>query len=39
MPAGGKIYKYNGKNAFSLSVVDFNDITEKVIPLFNSSVL
>lgn len=33
----GKIYKYNGKNAFSLSVVDFNDITEKVIPLFNSS--
>lgn len=30
----GKIYKYSGKSAVSLSIVDFTDITNKIIPFF-----
>jgi hypothetical protein len=33
----GKIYKYGGKSAVSLSIVDFNDITNIIIPLFNKN--
>ena len=32
---GGKIYSYSGKSAVSLSIVDFTDITEKILPFFN----
>jgi hypothetical protein len=32
----GKIYKYSGgKSAVSLSIVDFSDITKKIVPFFN----
>lgn len=31
----GKIYKYSGKSAVSLSIVDFSDISNKLIPFFN----
>ena len=32
----GKIYKYSGgKSAVSLSIVDFSDITNKIVPFFN----
>jgi hypothetical protein len=33
----GKIYKYSGKSAVSLSIVDFTDITNKIIPFFNKN--
>lgn len=33
----GKIYKYGGKSAFSLTIVDFKDITDILIPFFNES--
>lgn len=33
----GKIYKYPGKYAISLTIVDFKDITNRVIPLFNEN--
>jgi hypothetical protein len=33
----GKIYKYTGKSAVSLSIVDFTDITNKIIPFFNKN--
>ena len=32
----GKIYKYGGKFAVSLTVVDFTDITNIIIPFFNN---
>jgi len=35
----GKIYKYAGKSAVSLIIVDFKDITNIVIPLFNENPL
>ena len=31
----GKIYKYGGKSAVSLTIVDFTDITNKIVPFFN----
>ena len=33
----GKIYKYPGKSAISLSIVDFKDITDILIPFFNKN--
>ena len=33
----GKIYKYGGKYAVSLSIFDFNDITNIIIPFFNKN--
>jgi hypothetical protein len=33
----GKIYKYNGKYAVSLSIVDFTDITNIIVPFFNKN--
>jgi hypothetical protein len=33
----GKIYKYTGKSAVSLTIVDFTDITNKIIPFFNKN--
>ena len=33
----GKIYKYGGKSAVSLSIVDFSDITNIIIPFFNQN--
>lgn len=33
----GKIYKYAGKSAVSLSIVDFKDITNIIIPLLNEN--
>ena len=30
-----KIYKYNGKSAVSLTIVDFSEITNVIIPFFN----
>ncbi|RYE14677.1 MAG: hypothetical protein EOP45_19335 [Sphingobacteriaceae bacterium] len=33
----GKIYKYPGKSAVSLSIVDFKDITNTIVPLFNEN--
>ena len=33
----GKIYKYPGKSAVSLSIVDFKDITSTLIPFFNEN--
>ena len=35
----GKIYKYSGKSAISLSIVDFSVITKIIIPLFNKNPL
>lgn len=35
----GKIYKYGGKYAVSLSIVDFNDITYIIIPFFNNNTI
>jgi hypothetical protein len=35
----GKIYKYAGKSAVSLSIVDFKDITNIIIPFFNENPL
>ena len=31
----GKIYKYNGKSAVSFTIVNFSDISSKIIPLIN----
>ena len=33
----GKIYKYSGKSAVSLSIVDFTDITNTIVPFFNKN--
>jgi len=33
----GKIYKYGGKSAVSLSIVDFTDITLIIVPFFNKN--
>ena len=35
----GKISKYSGKSAISLSIVDFSVITKIIIPLFNKNPL
>jgi hypothetical protein len=35
----GKIYKYSGKSAVSLSIVDFSDITNIIIPFFNENFI
>ena len=32
--ASGKIYKYSGKSAISLIIVDFNHITNTIVPFF-----
>ena len=31
----GKIYKYGGKSDVNLTIVDFTDITNKIIPFFD----
>ena len=33
----GNIYKYAGKSAVSLSIVDFKDITNIIVPFFNEN--
>lgn len=33
----GKIYKYGGKSAVSLTIVDFTDITNIIVPFFNKN--
>jgi hypothetical protein len=33
----GKIYKYGGKSAISLTIVDFPDITNIIIPFLNKN--
>lgn len=33
----GKIYKYSGKSAVSLTIVDFADITNIIVPFFNKN--
>jgi LAGLIDADG endonuclease/NADH-Ubiquinone oxidoreductase (complex I), chain 5 N-terminus len=33
----GKIYKYSGKSAVSLSIVDFTDITNIIVPFFKKN--
>jgi hypothetical protein len=33
----GKIYKYSGKSAVSLAIVDFTEITEIIIPFINKN--
>jgi hypothetical protein len=33
----GKIYKYSGKSAVSLSIVDITDITNIIVPFFNKN--
>lgn len=33
----GKIYNYAGNNAVSLSIVDFKDITDRIIPYLNEN--
>ena len=35
----GNIYKYKGKSAVSLSIVDFTNITNVIIPFFNKNPL
>ena len=35
----GKIYKYGAKSAVSLSIVDFKDITNIILPLFNGNAI
>jgi hypothetical protein len=35
----GKVYKYNGKAAVSLTIVKFSDITEIIIPFLNKNPL
>jgi hypothetical protein len=35
----GKIYKYAGKSAVSLSIVDFKDITNIIIPFLNKNTI
>lgn len=33
----GKIYKYGGKSAVSLTILDFTDITNIIVPFFNKN--
>jgi len=33
----GKIYKYPGKSAISLTIVDFKNITNILVPFFNEN--
>lgn len=33
----GKIYKYGGKSALSLTIVDFTEITNTIVPFFNKN--
>jgi hypothetical protein len=33
----GKIYKYSGKYAIILTIVDFKDITNILVPFFNEN--
>ncbi len=33
----GKIYKYGGKSAVSLTIVDFTDVTNTIVPFFNKN--
>jgi len=33
----GKIYKYAGKSAINLTIVDFKDITNILVPFFNEN--
>lgn len=33
----GKIYKYSGKSAISLTIVDFNHITNTIVPFFKKN--
>jgi len=33
----GNIYKYSGKSAVSLSIVDFTDITNILVPFFSKN--
>ena len=33
----GNIYKYAGKSAVSLTIVDFKDITNIIVPFFNEN--
>ena len=35
----GKIYKYGGKSAVSLTIVDFTDITNIIVPFFNKNAI
>lgn len=35
----GKIYKYGGKSAVSLTILDFTDITNIIVPFFNKNPL
>lgn len=35
--SSGKIYKYGGKSALSLTIVDFTDISNTIIPFFNKN--
>lgn len=35
----GKIYKYNGQQAVSLTIVKFTDLTDIIIPFFNKNPL
>jgi hypothetical protein len=35
--ACGKIYKYGGKSAVTLSIVDFSNITNIIVPFFNKN--
>jgi hypothetical protein len=35
----GKIYKYAGKSEVSLTIVDFKDISNKLVPFFNVNPL
>jgi len=35
----GKIHKYSGKSAVTLSIVDFKDITNIIIPIFNENAI
>jgi hypothetical protein len=33
----GKVYNYGGKSAVSLTIVDFTDITNIIVPFFNKN--
>nr|YP_010317406.1 hypothetical protein MRV96_mgp28 [Ciborinia camelliae]UNB14731.1 hypothetical protein [Ciborinia camelliae] len=35
----GKIYKYGGKSTVSLTILDFTDITNVIVPFFNKTLL
>lgn len=34
----GNVYKYNSKSGVSLSIVDFTNITNVIIPFFNKTL-